>query len=105
MSEDQNPDPRCPKCGFTMCELFVEHKVGEHAFTVTPNGQYQCYHCTPIKGATLPKHDIPALIEALRIRVLALTGEKWERDATRNMMKEAADRLEEMAAEVKGVRS
>ncbi len=44
----------------------------------------------------LPKRDIPALIEALRIRALALCGEKWERDATRDMMKEAADRLEEM---------
>lgn len=44
---------------------------------------------------TLPKRDIPALIEALRIRALALTGEKWERNSTRDMMKEAADRLEE----------
>lgn len=45
-----------------------------------------------------PKRDIPALIEALRIRALALTGAEWERTATRDMMKEAADRLEESQA-------
>lgn len=42
----------------------------------------------------LPKRDILALIEALRIRALALTGAAWERDATRDMMNEAAGQLE-----------
>ena len=42
------------------------------------------------------KRDIPALIEALRIRALALTGEKWERGATQAMMKEAAQCLEDL---------
>lgn len=43
-----NPDPRCPRCGFTMCELSDERKVGSMTL-MTPNGRYQCYHCTPIK--------------------------------------------------------
>ena len=45
----------------------------------------------------LPKRDAKALIEALRIRALALTGEAWERTATRNMMNEAAQMLEDLA--------
>lgn len=46
----------------------------------------------------MTKRDIPALIEALRVRALALTGAEWERNATRDMMNEAAQRLEELAA-------
>lgn len=47
---------------------------------------------------TLPIRDTSALIEALRIRALALTGETWEREATRDMMKEAAQSLEDQQA-------
>jgi hypothetical protein len=43
----------------------------------------------------LPRRNIPELIKALRIRALALTGAEWERDATRDMMKEAAQMLED----------
>jgi hypothetical protein len=43
-----NPDPRCPRCGFTMCELFDERTISAYATASTPNGRYQCYHCTPI---------------------------------------------------------
>ncbi len=46
----------------------------------------------------LPKRDVKALVEALRIRALALTGQEWERTATRDMMKEAAQMLEDMEA-------
>jgi hypothetical protein len=46
----------------------------------------------------LPQRDIPTLIEALRIRALALTGEAWERTATRDMMNEAAQQLENLTA-------
>ncbi len=46
----------------------------------------------------LPKRDAKALIESLRIRALALTGEAWERTATRDMMKEAAQMLEDLTS-------
>ena len=52
----------------------------------------------PEPWPSLPKRDVPALIEALRIRALALTGERWERNATRDMMKEAAQVLEDRIA-------
>lgn len=42
----------------------------------------------------LPKRDIPALVEALRVRAMALTGAQWERAATADMMREAAECLE-----------
>lgn len=56
--------------------------------------------CRAVEQATprLPKRDTPALIEALRIRALALTGQEWERNATRDMMNEAAQQLEELQA-------
>ncbi len=42
------PDPRCPECGYTMCELFDYTATGSPiAFTAIPNGKFQCYHCTP----------------------------------------------------------
>ena len=74
----------CPNCG------------GEHW------GSLRCpflpgeLHKTIRPWPSLPNRDVPALIELLRIRALALTGERWERDATRGMMNEAADRLEEL---------
>jgi hypothetical protein len=51
----------------------------------------------PAPTVELPKRDAKALIESLRIRALALTGEAWERTATRDMMKEAAQMLEDYA--------
>ena len=45
---------------------------------------------------SLPKRDVPDLIDALRVRASALTGAPWERPATAAMMTEAADRLEEL---------
>ncbi len=56
------------------------------------------------ESAALPQRDIPALIEALRIRAMALTGEAWERSATRDMMKEAAQRLEDCQTEIRRLR-
>ena len=44
----------------------------------------------------MPQRDIFTLIEALRVRSLALTGEAWERVATRDMMNEAAQQLENL---------
>lgn len=46
----QYPDPRCPKCGYTMCELFNYEVASPLAFSATPNGKYQCYRCTPVKA-------------------------------------------------------
>jgi hypothetical protein len=53
-----------------------------------------------VERVALPVRDIPTLIEALRIRALALTGAAWERTATRDMMTEAAQRLEDSLARV-----
>lgn len=36
--EMPNPDPRCPKCGYTMCELADERQVTPLATIATPNG-------------------------------------------------------------------
>lgn len=44
----------------------------------------------------LPKRNARELTESLRIRALALTGETWERNATRDMMKEAAQMIEDL---------
>jgi hypothetical protein len=44
----QYPDQRCPKCGYTMCELFDYEAASPIAFSATANGRYQCYHCTPV---------------------------------------------------------
>jgi hypothetical protein len=49
----------------------------------------------PLKDA-LAKRDIPALVEALRIRATAITGQAWERWATGIVMKEAAQQLEDL---------
>lgn len=38
----------------------------------------------------LPKRTVQELVRDLRIRARALTGEGWERTATRAMMEEAA---------------
>lgn len=48
--ETPKPDPRCPKCGYTMCQLFDERAVTPLATVAVPNGKYQCYHCTPISA-------------------------------------------------------
>lgn len=58
--------------------------------TVAPHGQ---------PPPDLPKRDAPALIEALRIRAMCLTGAQWERTATAAMMKEAADEIERLKGE------
>jgi hypothetical protein len=47
-----------------------------------------------------PKRDVPALVEALRIRALTLTGQSWERAGTIAMMKDAADMLEQLTADI-----
>jgi hypothetical protein len=47
-----------------------------------------------VAPSALPKRGNQELTEALRIRALALCGEKWERTATADMMKEAADAIE-----------
>jgi hypothetical protein len=79
----------CPNCG-------GEH-WGSLRCPLLPDELYKTIRPWP----SLPKRDVPTLIESLRIRALALTGERWERDATRDMMREAADRLEELTAESK----
>ena len=40
-----NESPRCPKCGFVMCELFDEQRINEAASYAIPTGKYRCYHC------------------------------------------------------------
>lgn len=37
--------PRCPKCGFVMCEQFDTQRINERAELATPNGTYVCYGC------------------------------------------------------------
>lgn len=49
-----NPDPRCPTCGYTMCQLFDERQITPLCREATPNGRYQCYHCTPISADPAP---------------------------------------------------
>lgn len=46
----QNPDPRCPKCGFTLCEQFNDKPINEVATLATPNGNYRCYHCSGVEA-------------------------------------------------------
>jgi hypothetical protein len=41
-------DPRCPTCGFTMCEQADERPITTLAMLATPNGNYRCYHCSGI---------------------------------------------------------
>lgn len=41
--------PRCPKCGFVICEQFDTERINDHAELATPNGTYTCYTCTPLK--------------------------------------------------------
>jgi len=38
-------EPKCPKCGFVMCQQFDDKKVNEHASVAIPNGSYICYRC------------------------------------------------------------
>lgn len=44
-----NPDPRCPKCGFTMCELFQYTQVSSNGWRAIPNGDYRCFGCSGVK--------------------------------------------------------
>ena len=78
------PNIRTPCCGTVECHRAAHLVQGS-----------TCPWCR--KPVGLRQRDIPALIELLRIRALALTGAEWERDATRNMMNEAAQRLEDLA--------
>ena len=73
-SKQDRPDPRCPKCGFTMCQLFDERPVTALCVEATPNGKYQCYHCTPLAAQQAtppaspepPPDDLVALVRALQ---------------------------------------
>lgn len=41
--------PKCPKCGFIMCEQF-EDTPGPNGVTyATPNGSFKCYGCNVVK--------------------------------------------------------
>ena len=42
---DPKQPPKCPKCGFVMCEQFDDKPINEHASYAIPNGTYICYHC------------------------------------------------------------
>lgn len=46
----QPQSPRCPKCGYVMCQQFDSRPVNAIADIATPNGEYICYHCTPVKA-------------------------------------------------------
>jgi hypothetical protein len=50
MNAAKNPDPCCPKCGYTMCQLFDYRTATPLALSATPNGKWQCYHCTPLRS-------------------------------------------------------
>ena len=47
-----NPDPRCPKCGYTMVQGFTEVHVSSTRSLAHPNGEYRCFHCTATAEAT-----------------------------------------------------
>lgn len=50
MKAPKNPDPRCPKCGFTMCELADYRELTPLVSTATPNGTYRCFHCSGVQA-------------------------------------------------------
>lgn len=41
--------PKCPKCGFVMCEQFDEVAPDwaspDGSAVMVPNGTFKCYHC------------------------------------------------------------
>jgi hypothetical protein len=45
-------EPRCPKCGFVMCELF-DYEEAHGVTYAKPTGAYRCYKCEPIKKEEL----------------------------------------------------
>lgn len=66
----QNPDPRCPRCGFTMCEQFDDKPINAVASLAIPNGSYRCYHCAPSPRHELTSHLIaaaPEMYDALKL--------------------------------------
>lgn len=67
---EQNPDPRCPTCGFTMCQQFDERPLTALASTATPNGNYRCYHCSGVgkPAPVAPPEALRALVEKWRER-------------------------------------
>jgi len=48
-----NP-PKCPKCGFVMCEQFDEKQERDLTMMI-PNGKYVCYHCEDSTAPNLSK--------------------------------------------------
>jgi hypothetical protein len=42
--KEKKESPKCPKCGFVMCEQFDDRQVG-NVTLATPNGKYICYKC------------------------------------------------------------
>ena len=38
--------PKCPTCGYVMCQTFDDVPVTKLATLAVPNGRYICYHCT-----------------------------------------------------------
>ncbi len=37
--------PKCPTCGFVMCQQFDYTRINDIAEYATPNGKFICYHC------------------------------------------------------------
>lgn len=44
--------PRCPKCGYVMCQQFDSQSVNAVAELAIPNGKYICYHCEDAQPVT-----------------------------------------------------
>ena len=66
-AKTENPDPRCPTCGFTLCQQFDERSVTASASIATPNGNYRCYHCSGVgKPAPAAPTEYTAVEESCR---------------------------------------
>jgi hypothetical protein len=39
-------EPKCPTCGYVMCQMFDYTRVNDVATLAEPNGWYVCYHCS-----------------------------------------------------------
>jgi hypothetical protein len=50
--------PRCPKCGFVMCEQFDTQRINERAELATPNGTYICYGCNVQYHGSVAENDL-----------------------------------------------
>lgn len=48
-TERQSDSPRCPRCGYVMCQQFDDKRVSDRASLAVPNGTYRCYGCGTVQ--------------------------------------------------------